>query len=331
MLLALATLLGLTVATAPGAHAIVGGTAAAKLRGQVQVQHFGKTICTGTLIDVKWVLTAKHCFKRVTDDKDTNVLIGDRRLGEGERRDTQSVSRTVAEDAALIELSEPSTRNELVVDYTADFAPEMSSVAVRGWGRPDPSLPDLSPELKVATMRVTGDVVHEFERLDEMGSGVASHGDSGGGIQYGGKVVGVVAQGDEETYVDMTPTYLIAGWIERVSGIKPAPTPPTPLRVMPLGDSITAGVASSTGSGYRAELWDQLNLGGRTMDFVGTQRDGTFADIDHEGHPGKRIDEIADLAYCPVRRYRPNVVTLHAGTNDMDKEFELATAPGRLG
>ncbi|MDN0200771.1 GDSL-type esterase/lipase family protein [Streptomyces sp. S.PNR 29] len=67
------------------------------------------------------------------------------------------------------------------------------------------------------------------------------------------------------------------------------------------------------------------------MDFVGTQRRGTFADPDHEGHPGDTIDEIADNAYCPVRHYRPNVVTLHAGTNDMNEALDLEDAPGRLG
>ncbi|MGJ6964667.1 GDSL-type esterase/lipase family protein [Streptosporangium sp. G11] len=106
----------------------------------------------------------------------------------------------------------------------------------------------------------------------------------------------------------------------------------TQVRLMPLGDSITQGVGSSTLSGYRSTLWNRLTENGRTVDFVGTQRDGSFADIDHQGHSGWRIDQIAgDAAYCSVPARRPNVVTLHAGTNDMNQAFELPDAPARLG
>ncbi|MEU9919631.1 hypothetical protein AB0H99_47240, partial [Streptomyces sp. NPDC051001] len=41
------------------------------------------------------------------------------------------------------------------------------------------------------------------------------------------------------------------------AGVAPASAASTtPLRVMPLGDSITWGVGSSTGNGYRAPLWN---------------------------------------------------------------------------
>ncbi|MFF8035966.1 GDSL-type esterase/lipase family protein [Streptomyces sp. NPDC016626] len=102
-------------------------------------------------------------------------------------------------------------------------------------------------------------------------------------------------------------------------------------RLMPLGDSITFGKGSTTQNGYRSDFWDSLTGGPRTVDFVGTQRSGTFTDPDHEGHSGDSIDEIADNAYCSVRRFRPNVITLHAGTNDMNEDLNLEGAPGRLG
>lgn len=103
------------------------------------------------------------------------------------------------------------------------------------------------------------------------------------------------------------------------------------LRVMPLGDSITYGEGSTHEAGYRTTLWDLLDdrLGG--TNFVGSRQAGDMPDQDHEGHSGQRIDQIADAAYCSVQQRRPNVVTLHAGTNDMNQTFELATAPGRLG
>ncbi|WP_240197014.1 SGNH/GDSL hydrolase family protein, partial [Nonomuraea lactucae] len=104
------------------------------------------------------------------------------------------------------------------------------------------------------------------------------------------------------------------------------------VRLMPLGDSITHGVGSSTNAGYRAPLYDQMKYLGRDVDFVGSLDDGSFADNDHEGHSGWRIDEIdKDAEDCAVPAYRPNVVTLHAGTNDMNQDYQLATAPERLG
>ncbi|MFH9709236.1 ricin-type beta-trefoil lectin domain protein [Streptomyces luteogriseus] len=102
------------------------------------------------------------------------------------------------------------------------------------------------------------------------------------------------------------------------AGVAPASAASdTPLRVMPLGDSITWGVGSSTGSGYRGPLWNGLAADGHPLDFVGTVRNGSMSDPDNEGHPGYRINEIAALADASLTRYRPNVVTLHIGTNDL--------------
>ncbi|MDG5805789.1 ricin-type beta-trefoil lectin domain protein [Streptomyces ossamyceticus] len=102
------------------------------------------------------------------------------------------------------------------------------------------------------------------------------------------------------------------------AGVAPASAASdTPLRVMPLGDSITWGVGSSTGNGYRGALWNRLAADGHPLDFVGTVRNGSMSDPDNEGHSGYRINEIAALADASLTRYRPNVVTLHIGTNDL--------------
>ncbi len=106
---------------------------------------------------------------------------------------------------------------------------------------------------------------------------------------------------------------------------------PVALRVMPLGDSITYGVESSDGNGYRDELYDYLQGSAPSVNFVGSVQSGSMGDRDHEGHPGDRIDEIAGFASCSVPRYQPNLITLHAGTNDMNQDYNLATAPDRLG
>ncbi|MFY1619741.1 GDSL-type esterase/lipase family protein [Micromonospora sp. WMMD736] len=104
----------------------------------------------------------------------------------------------------------------------------------------------------------------------------------------------------------------------------------TELRVMPLGDSITAGVESSDNNGYRRKLFDALDIVAGDVDFVGSQEAGTMDDPDHEGHPGWRIDQIARVADCKVAQYKPNVITLMAGTNDINQSYDLSGAPQRL-
>ncbi|MFE5792246.1 ricin-type beta-trefoil lectin domain protein [Streptomyces sp. NPDC056503] len=114
----------------------------------------------------------------------------------------------------------------------------------------------------------------------------------------------------------------------RLSAARPAASPA--LRVMPLGDSITWGVGSSSGNGYRDPLWNRLAAKGHPLDFVGSGRNGTMSDPDNEGHSGWRIDEIAGIADSVLGRYRPNVVTLEIGTNDLNRDYEIPTATDRL-
>jgi lysophospholipase L1-like esterase len=111
----------------------------------------------------------------------------------------------------------------------------------------------------------------------------------------------------------------------------PAAATTPALRIMPLGDSITFGVGSSTGSSYRAVLWNLLTGAGDRLDFVGTQRSGQLPDLDNEGHSGWIISQIAGIADSVLATYRPNIVTLHIGTNDMNRSIDVATAPARLG
>ena len=122
-------------------------------------------------------------------------------------------------------------------------------------------------------------------------------------------VTGLVAFGMPDAHADATP----------------------PLRIMPLGDSITYGLGSSTTSSYRADLWNKLTATGAQLDFVGSAHSGALPDADNEGHSGWRIDQIADIAPCAVAKSRPNLVTLHLGTNDMGQDYQTGTAPQRLG
>ncbi len=111
----------------------------------------------------------------------------------------------------------------------------------------------------------------------------------------------------------------------------PAPRA-TPLRVMPLGDSITLGPDQDGGisGGWRPLLADELvHRDGLDVQFVGSQQSGT-PPLDHEGHGGWRIDQIRAIVDGAMATYAPDVVLLHVGTNDVGQRLDLAGAPARL-
>lgn len=105
------------------------------------------------------------------------------------------------------------------------------------------------------------------------------------------------------------------------------------LRVLALGDSITAGVAANgaraENGGYRGTLADLLSHGGIRVQFVGTRSDYS-ANIDnraHDGWPGYVLrsfpaDPGPGQLYGPLtekvlKKTHPDVVLLMAGTNDL--------------
>ncbi len=102
------------------------------------------------------------------------------------------------------------------------------------------------------------------------------------------------------------------------------------LRLMPVGDSITAGYLSSTGNGYRGPLYDELVSQGDALDMVGSQRSGTMFDPDNEGYYGYEISQIAGLINAELANYQPNLVTLLIGVNDLKNNDQVSTAPNRL-
>ena len=100
---------------------------------------------------------------------------------------------------------------------------------------------------------------------------------------------------------------------------------------MPLGDSITNGYKSSKGDGYRIQL--QNHLSGSRLQYVGSVQSGSMANNDNEGHSGATIKQIARYAKKSLHK-RPNIVLLHAGTNDLNNDpptDPYRSAPDRLG
>lgn len=105
----------------------------------------------------------------------------------------------------------------------------------------------------------------------------------------------------------------------------------TPTKVMPLGDSITAGADAAQG-GYRTDLYQLLRADGRPVDFVGSTVSGSaaLADKDNEGHGGWTIGMIQGSIAGWLNTYTPDVLTVQIGTNDMYDDAAAGAAPGRL-
>lgn len=96
------------------------------------------------------------------------------------------------------------------------------------------------------------------------------------------------------------------------------------VKIMPLGDSITAG--DTVFNSYRRPLWLNLQAGNYKVDFVGGQRDNRNGpppnpdfDQDHQGHGGRTTEWLYTYLKEWAKKERPDVVLLHAGTNDLNQ------------
>jgi lysophospholipase L1-like esterase len=103
-----------------------------------------------------------------------------------------------------------------------------------------------------------------------------------------------------------------------LSAQNPVAAAAEPVRIMPLGDSITGSPGC-----WRALLWNRLQTAGHTnIDFVGTlppQGCGVAHDGDNEGHGGILGTNIADQNLLPqwLAATDPDIVLMHLGTNDV--------------
>jgi acyl-CoA thioesterase I len=122
--------------------------------------------------------------------------------------------------------------------------------------------------------------------------------------------------------------------------------------IMPLGDSITYGGAPSFSTpvpgGYRTRLYTDLNNGGFIFNFVGTVTENSSpllsqpGQIHHEGHPGYRIDQIANNldrsdgssgnngGFWFHKPAPPDITLLLIGSNDIIQNFQTSTMAQRL-
>ncbi len=103
----------------------------------------------------------------------------------------------------------------------------------------------------------------------------------------------------------------------------------TPVKIMPLGASITVGEEwyhndpypdyMENHGGYRIGLWNRLQGSSMSdVDFVGSQSGPALGgyDDDHEGHSGYKIADISAEINGWLAASTPDIVLLHIGTND---------------
>lgn len=107
------------------------------------------------------------------------------------------------------------------------------------------------------------------------------------------------------------------------------------IKLMTFGDSITHGYWME--GGYRKFLCDRLEDAGyaRSVDFVGSRHGGDCYDPDHEGYSGFMINggpepSIGEFMPDRLRTYKPDVLTIMIGTNDILGGYEIDNAPERL-
>nr|OQN97569.1 hypothetical protein B0A51_18929 [Rachicladosporium sp. CCFEE 5018] len=103
------------------------------------------------------------------------------------------------------------------------------------------------------------------------------------------------------------------------------------LRILPLGASITAGLRSMTGDGYRKELQDRLENDGNEVTYVGTQFHGTMTDNACEAYSGYTIERLDNATLISgALDFLPNVILLNIGTNNCGlKAKDPSAAPAQ--
>jgi len=169
------------------------------------------------------------------------------------------------------------------------------------------------------------------------GTGAAGHGGTSG---TGGNAAG--AGGGQ------SPD---AGTVDAGTIYNPCPATGTACAILPLGDSITEGCCTAPMGGYRIELFTKAVNNKQTITFVGgtlgigdakpngpTTVAGQPFPQGNEGNGGYTIANPSSkggiagaITDQSCSTYKPNIVLLMIGTNDILQNIDLGNAPTRLG
>ncbi|KAH7420241.1 SGNH hydrolase-type esterase domain-containing protein [Cadophora sp. MPI-SDFR-AT-0126] len=106
----------------------------------------------------------------------------------------------------------------------------------------------------------------------------------------------------------------------------------TALRILALGDSITYGFNENPSNSYRKFLQCSLSTSGVPATYIGTTTSGDWTNNAVDGYVGQTIEQIGSSAsWILGQSPPPNLVLLHAGSNDILHSVNVDTAPQRLG
>jgi lysophospholipase L1-like esterase len=105
----------------------------------------------------------------------------------------------------------------------------------------------------------------------------------------------------------------------------PTDPPGGPVKIMPLGDSITGSPGC-----WRGNLWQLLDQAGHDVDFVGSLSQAcnpAGSDPDHEGHGGFQVTQSVNNGSVRawLTQNTPDVLLLHFATNDVWSSIPPAT------
>ncbi len=206
---------------------IVGGTKAPATPWAVQlvfVQNGGTYGCTGEAISADWILTANHC---IDGDTSMNVYYSNSTTNRGTAIKADKWVTSGKGDVALVHLSQSKNLGSypaLADSYTATSG---DAGKIMGYGRrANAANADGLYQANVtvigkSTDAYSGTAVH-IKGVD----GAANHGDSGGPVIVGGKIVGVCSTGDDQdpgantqagsNYANLTAS---RSWIKSTSGV----------------------------------------------------------------------------------------------------------------
>lgn len=221
--------LGATPANAATASPqVIGGEPAPSTPWEVQLVFqqggTGTYGCTGEQLNASWVLTAEHCVDGTTA---MNVYHSNSTTNRGTATAADRLYSAPSGDIALVHLRTPKTLTSYA-QLDLGFAPRSSGTGtITGYGNRANSVPTTG--LYQASVTLSGRSTDAYGGVAQHVTGVsgaANHGDSGGPLLVGGKVVGVCSTGDvadpgADTHAGSNYAVLTqsAAWIRSTAGI----------------------------------------------------------------------------------------------------------------
>lgn len=125
-------------------------------------------------------------------------------------------------------------------------------------------------------------------------------------------------------------TFILLWWLGAAS-LACADEPPLRIKVMPLGDSLTAGYPLRPERSYRLKLRTDLLAAGKKIDYVGGAAQdpaNPLDDLAHQGAVGATVANITGAAAWNA--FHPAIILLMAGTNDF-RQIDIRSGFGPLG